>query len=393
MRQILLSFLLACVTFPAHAQKRGIMPSAAPVGRAGKSSTSAITTPMPTAVVPAAVDANQGKLLAPEVGENDAVITMHGLCTPDTQVPDPKSCTTAITRDQFEDILSAMSLSGQAFTAGAIRNAADNYVQNLVLADAALKQGIDKDPRIQKLLALVRMRTLAEAYRHAAEEKYRTPSQDEISKYYKDHLAQYEAVKADRLFVPKFNPKAPKEAAADFEKKARAVAEEIRVRAAKGEPFDKLQNEACARLGIPAPAFLPETGLRRRASYPSDVVDEIFALKPGEVTRIKEETGGFAMYRLLERDTYSQDQVKGEIVRDLFRQKMEADVKGVLQAVQTDMNSQYFAPAVSAQKTLPPGPVPGVKAPVSPRVQTTHSVKLPLKAGAPAPTMPSAKSQ
>ena len=378
MRQTLIIVLLACVILPVHAQQRGGMPTVTSAGRAGKSTTSATVSPLPTTVLPA-TDTTQGKPTATEVGESDAVITLRGLCAAGAQIADSKSCTTTITRDQFEDILSAMSLSGQAFTSGAIRNAADNYVQNLVLADAALKQGIDKDPRIQKLLALVRMRTLAEAYRHAAEEKYRAPSNDEISKYYKDHLTQYEAVKAERLFVPKFNPKAPKEGAAEFAKRAQAIADEIRVRAAKGEPFDKLQNEACAKLGIPAPAFLPETGLRRRASYPAEVVDEIFALKPGQVSRIKPESGGFAIYRLLERDTYSRDHVKGEIVRDIFLLKMEADVKGVLQAVDTEMNPQYFAPAVSAQKAVPPGPVPGAEGSVSPRVQSTHSVRLPAK--------------
>ena len=64
---------------------------------------------------------------------------------------------------------------GQVFAPGAIRNVADTYVQNLILANAALKSGVDKDPRVQKLLELVRNRTLAEAYRHAAEEEIPEP--------------------------------------------------------------------------------------------------------------------------------------------------------------------------------------------------------------------------
>ena len=65
-----------------------------------------------------------------------------------------------------------------------------------------------------------------------------------------------------------------------------------------------------------------------------------------------------------------------EIVRDIFRQKMEAAIKGVLQAVDSKMNPQYFAPAVTAQKAVLPGPVPGPRSSVSPRVQSTHSVKV-----------------
>jgi hypothetical protein len=73
---------------------------------------------------------------------------------------------------------------------------------------------------------------------------------------------------------------------------------------------------------------------------------------------------------------------------------METDLKGVLQAVQAEMNPQYFASAVTAQKGVPPGPVPGIHAPVSGRVQTTHSLKLPPKAATPyAPVAPATSAR
>jgi len=126
--------------------------------------------------------------------------------------------------------------------------------------------------------------------------------------------------------------------------------------------------------------------LRRRASFPGDVVHDVFALKPGEVSKIENESGGFAIYRLITKDTWTVEQVRGEIVRDIFRQKMEADVKGVLQSVQADMNQQYFAPAVTAQPAALPGPVAGKSSGAAgARVQSTHSVKLPPVAPESAP--------
>jgi hypothetical protein len=83
------------------------------------------------------------------------------------------------------------------------------------------------------------------------------------------------------------------------------------------------------------------------------------------------------------------DQVRGEIVRDIFRQKMEADVRGVLNSVQADMNQQYFAPSITAQPAALPGPVPGRSSnsgPAGARVQSTHSVKLPPIAPESAPS-------
>jgi parvulin-like peptidyl-prolyl cis-trans isomerase-like protein len=291
-----------------------------------------------------------------ELGADVPVIQVHGLCpaTPDKPA-DPASCKTVLTRDQFDDVLSAVSLSGQAFTAGAIRNVAEVYVQNLILADAAEKMGIEKDPRIQELLRIVRQRTLADAYRTAMEEKYRTPSPEEIEKYYQANLSRFETVKADRLLIPKYDPKSPRNGNADFEAKAAAVAKEIRERAAKGESIDRLQSEAFIKLGIPAPALLPETGLRRRSTFSPEVEKDVFALKPGEVTKVENEPTGYAIYRLQDKGAYTLQQAKGEIVRDIFRQKMEGAVSGVLQSVKTEYNEQYFGPAPSAQPLAKPG--------------------------------------
>jgi hypothetical protein len=385
MRRSLL--VVSCVIMLAGvvlAQRRGSLPSTSAPDRASRSSqaaanplssgattgsnTSAATQPSPAA--PAAAD------LAPDA----AVITFHGLCSSSAvQSQDSPACDTRISREQFETVLDAVSLGGQVFAPGAIRTVADTYAQNYILSEAALKSGVDKDPRVQELLELVRRRTLAEAYRRAVEEKHRNPSPAEIESYYHAHISQYEAVKAERLFVPKFNPKSPKDP--DFEKRAQALAQQLRARAQKGEPMDKLQNEGFLKLGIPAPAFLPDTGLRRRASFPAGIEKEVFALKPGEVTKIQNETGGFTFYRLSARDTYSVDQVKGEIIRDLFRQKMEAEMDSTLKPVKIEMNDRYFAPAGTTPahaSGLPDLTRPGTGAANGVgRVQSTRSVKLP----------------
>src|SRR6476660_3888321 len=320
------------------------------------------------------------------LGGDVPVVTIRGLCpTGSDKTADPKSCTTTLTKDQFEDVVSAVSLGGQVYTPNAIRDLADTYVQYLVLADAAERNGVDKDPRIQELLRVVRLRTLADAYRRSLEEKFRSPSQDEMEKYYRENISKFEAVKAERLFIPKYNPKSPKEGAAEFEKKAMAMAEEVRDRAAKGESLDRLQSEAFLKLGMVAPSLLPDTGMRRRGSFASDVETEVFTLKPGEVSKITTETGGFVVYRLIRRDTYTLEQVKGEVVTAIYRQKMEGAVKGVLQSVKAELNDQYFAKP-TAPRPLPtsgtptPGANPGSNSPGSKRMQSSHSVKLPPSA-------------
>jgi hypothetical protein len=135
-----------------------------------------------------------------------------------------------------------------------------------------------------------------------------------------------------------------------------------------------------------APSLLPDTGMRRRGSFAPDVEAEVFALKPGEVSKITTETGGFVVYRLIRRDTYTLEQVKGEVVTAIYRQKMEGAVKGVLQSVKTELNDQYFAKP-TAPRPLPtsgttvPGSNQGSK-----RMQSSHSVKFRRQPSRPRPS-------
>ena len=364
-RLFLIVLLLAGL---AHGQKRGTLPTASDPRQPRASQHAAA----PAAPEPANV---QAKVPAAELSGDASVITLKGLCPVD-QAAESKSCVTTISKDQFEDVLSAVSLGGQAFSPGAIRNVADNYVQNLVLADAAVKAGVDKDPRIQELLRVVQMRTLAEAYRRALEEKYRSPSPEEIEKYYEDSISKYQTVRAERLMIPKFNPRQPKDETGEFQKKAAVVAAEIRERAVQGEPLDRLQNDAFLKLGITPPAILPETGLRRRGTFTPGVEEEVFSLKPGEVSKVLNETGGFVIYRMLDKPVYTLEQVKGEIVRDLYQKKMEIAVKGTLQSVKTEFNDQYFAPP-SAPRPLPVTGHTPQKGSGAHRLQPSRSMKLP----------------
>ncbi len=368
----------------AQAQKRGTLPTSSdphqPRGsqHAAAPAATPAATPLATGVQP--------KAAAAELGGEVPVITLHGLCPAD-MAADPNACATTVTKDEFEDVLSAVSLGGQAFTSGAIRNVADNYVQNMVLADAAVKTGVDKDPRIQELLRLVRQRTLADAYRRILEEKYRTPSPEEIDKYYHDNIAKYETVRAERLMIPKFNPRSPKDESGEFQKKAAVVAAEIHDRAAKGEPLDRLQNDAFFKLGVTPPSIVPETGLRRRGTFPPGVEADVFALKPGEVSRVESEPGGFVVYRLIDKPTYTIEQVKGEIVRDIYQKKMEASVKGVLQSVKAEFNDQYFAPP-PVPRPLPATDQTPVTGSGQRRTPSSRSVKVPSNVGKPAAPKP-----
>src|SRR5205807_507280 len=93
--------------------------------------------------------------LAPDA----AVITINGFCPGSTNKEAP-TCSTKITKQQFSEMISSMSFNPQlANNPVALKAFAESYVQAMVIADAAEKAGLDKDPQFQELMKIIRVRT------------------------------------------------------------------------------------------------------------------------------------------------------------------------------------------------------------------------------------------
>jgi len=292
------------------------------------------------------------------VAPNAAVVVVHGVCPPanagsakngatkDASAKDASTnanCQTVITKDQFNAMLSGMSLASQLPTQAAMRNFAESYAQLLAMAGAGEKDGAENDPRFQELMRIARIRALADFYRHALEEKYSNPSQEEIEAYYKENISKYESFKVERIIIPSVNSNRTPAARAEFDKKFQQLANDIRERAARGEETQKLQDEVYKTLALPSS---PKTdlGMKRRGGLPAGIEKDLFALKPGEVTKLEAEMSGLNIYKLRSRDTIPVEFVKAEIVRDLHQKNMEAAIKSVTSSVHADLNEQFFGP-------------------------------------------------
>ena len=292
------------------------------------------------------------------VPPNAAVVVVHGVCPPanagsakngvtkDGSAKDASTnanCETVITKDQFNAMLSGMSLASQLPTQAAMRNFAESYAQLLAMAGAGEKDGAENDPRFQELMRIARIRALADFYRHALEEKYSNPSQEQIEAYYKENISKYESFKVERIIIPSINPNRTPAARAEFDKKFQQLANDIRERAARGEETQKLQDEVYKTLALPSS---PKTdlGMKRRGGLPAGIEKDLFALKPGEVTKLEAEMSGLNIYKLRSRDTIPVEFVKAEIVRDLHQKNMEAAIKSVTSSVHADLNEQFFGP-------------------------------------------------
>jgi parvulin-like peptidyl-prolyl isomerase len=292
------------------------------------------------------------------VPPNAAVVTLHGVCAKDsssTKMSSAKegpakdgsakdsSCQTVITKEQFNAMLSGMSVAAQITTPAAMRNFAESYSQLLALANEGEKAGAENDPRFQELMRIARLRALADTYRHGLDEKYSNPSQQEIETYYNENIAKYDSFKVERIIVPSINPGRTPAARAESDKKVQQLANDIRERAARGEETQKLQDEVYKVLALPSS---PKTdlGIKRRGSFPVAIEKDLLALKPGEVTKLETEMSGFNIYKLRSRDTIPLQYVKAEITRDLHQKNLEVAIKAVTGNIHPELNEQFFGP-------------------------------------------------
>lgn len=308
-------------------------------------------------------EAKKETTAAESVAPAAAVITIHGVCEPHKSAlgaepvasPASAQCTTTISREQFDKLLSLVIPAGRPEQPGMRRTLAQRYVELLAMVEAAEKAGIEKSPEFE----LLRLRALAEAYQQSLTEKYRNLPQQELDSYYKEHKDDFQSVTLRRIYIPKGDPGKPTASQDDknaFGKKAAEVADNIRERAAKGEDLDALQKDAYSKLGLTVTPPSTQVGPVRKGALPPAVDKEIFALSPGGIYKTDEPTA-FIIYKAESKQTLPLESVKDEISRTMLRQKMEGTLKQITSSVKADYNDTYFGPGTPTPQ-LPPDKVP-----------------------------------
>lgn len=309
------------------------------------------------------------------VAPEETVITIHGLCP--TEAPPighkSNSCTVLLNRAELESMVAAINFTSQPYPPAAMRSLANGYIQMMALADAGEKAGIEKDPRFEQIMKVTRTRALAEAYRRSLQEKYGNPSPAEIEAYYNQNMSKFEQTKVDRILVPKVNPTNSQDKPAEFEKKARELADKLRERAAHGEDIISLQAEAYRTLALRTMPPQTELNENQKMALPSGVKQDLNALKAGEVTKVEAETSGFTIYKMRAKSTLTVEQAKPQIVHDLLQKNMDIALRAATGGVKPEFNENFFNPQRGMVPTnrvqprvLAPGPAAGGAVATSP---------------------------
>lgn len=286
-------------------------------------------------------------------GPAQPVITIQNLCV---ERKPTSECKTVVTRADFERLLAAVRPN---LPPAARVQLAQKYVELLTFSDKAIQAGLDKSPEFQEQLRLMRMQALASAYSRYLQEKFSKASDAEVEKYYQENRPAYEEVTLRRIYIPKpAAPAADKKPALDADA-TKALAEKIQTRAAAGEDFDKLQEEAFVAANPEAPknGASPTTlGPRRRGQLPASQEKAVFELEPGKVSQLLDEPAGYFIYKVEKKEVLPLSQVKAQIARQLEEQKMRDAIQRTIDSVKATYNDDYFKVPEAEPKSPAPKP-------------------------------------
>ena len=349
---------LACLLLGALAWGQAANPTSPPSSPPAQS-TAAPSNPEPAKPAADTKPAPEASNVPPDA----AVITIQGLCdNPPADKTKASDCKTVITRTEFEKVVDALSPN---MAPPARRQLASRYAMGLMMAHEAHRMGIDQGPRFEELLRIARVQVATQQLGQTLQERASQVPDKDIENYYRNNSAAYEEASLERIFVPKTKqmPATPtkvklteaetKKRQQDGEAAMKTEAEALRTRAAAGEPFSKLQDEAFQFAGLKAKPPSPSMGKVRRSNLPpSQTV--VMDLKPGAVSALISDPTGFFIYKMGEKDTIPLEKVREEIRGTLRAQRMQDSMQTIQQSATPELNEKYFG-ATPGSSLVPGG--------------------------------------
>jgi hypothetical protein len=210
------------------------------------------------------------------------------------------------------------------------------------MARQATKQGLDKEERFQELVEFSRLQILTQELDRYLQKEAAKISDSDVSDFYGKNPELFERASLQRIFVPHSRQAQPG-ANAGAGDAMKLEAESLRARAAAGEDFEPLQQEAFAAAGLKGTSAT-SMGAVRRSNLPAAHA-VVFALKPGDVSEVISDSTGFYVYKMVSKELLPLAQVKDEAAEALRGQRMKDLTRSVQESASVELNEAYFAPA------------------------------------------------
>jgi len=287
-----------------------------------------------------------------DVAPDTPVVTLEGVCD-HTQVSRTKTCKTIITRAQIDSMVEMVTPGASP---DARRTFAISYARLLAVSSAAERQHLEKDPAVaavlQEQLKILRMRLLTNAFYHHMEEDAANVPASEIQKYYTEHKANFEEGEVWRLSIPRSALTTGHLNLALDASDVKVRMDELVKRAASGEDFNQLQQEAYTMFGITTePPTLKASMLRRTSLRPME--SRVFDLAVGQVTQMIDSPDGFVLLKLESKQNVPIELAQPEIMPILQQLRKAEKLQSAAKDVTADFNLAYLG-IPTAPELFPP---------------------------------------
>ena len=306
------------------------------------------------------------------VSPDTPVITINGVC--DKSGTPAADCKTIVTRAEFERVIRTIQPN---MPKAQQRQFATRYVNVLLLAGKAHELGLDHGPEFDEQMNLARLQVLARLGGEQLQKDAGKVSDSEVEAYYHEHSGDFKTISYDRIYVPKQkqtdttglkpnDPDAQKKREAS-EKEMKEEADKLRARAAAGEDFAKLQQEAYDFAGMKLKASNTRVDkVRKNALPPTDTA--IFELKKGDVSQVFSDPQGFMIYKVEDFQDQPLADIHEEVARTLQGEKLKKASESLQKTAASDTtyDDAYFAtPAPPTLRNPGEAPVAAPKAPAN----------------------------
>jgi parvulin-like peptidyl-prolyl isomerase len=87
-----------------------------------------------------------------------------------------------------------------------------------------------------------------------------------------------------------------------------------------------------------------DLGTHPRSSFPTEETDELFALEPGQVSKVETEGASYVIYKIASNETLPEDSVREEISAQIAQNKYDESIRSAREAAKPELSPAYFGP-------------------------------------------------
>ena len=255
-----------------------------------------------------------------------------------------------LTAADFDDIIASLppQLQQQVRTGPGRRAFAEQYIQLRLLANEAAKEKIDQTDKVKKQVAFSNMTIFAGAMFQYMQDNVKVDDAV-IEKYYNDHKAEYDVVKARHILIHVKGAPGPAPSGKPELSDAEALekAKSIRDRLVKGEDFAMLASAESDDSSASNGGSLGEFG---KGMMVPPFEQAAFALKVGELSEPVKSPFGYHIIKVEDHRTKPLAEVKTTIANRLKPEIARQAMDNMRRSASVQIDDSYFGP---------PQPAPG----------------------------------